>query len=94
MGYGRRFSPRPFQDVAHNVLAALLKFIKASPSRPVRWDGILRLPLATGISVEIIAGIDTLIEQIGRETHVFLGTEALVWATAQAQERYKQIRTL
>src|SRR5208282_544517 len=63
---GRRF----FKNVAHDVFAALLQFVKAAPTGAVGGDRVLRLPLAAGVGVKIVAGIDTLIEQIGGEADV------------------------
>src|SRR6266536_6702254 len=41
------------QNFAHNVFAPFLKFIEAAPPRTVIRIGVMRLPLAAGIGVEI-----------------------------------------
>src|SRR5271169_1882407 len=61
---------RLLENVAHDVFAALLQFVEAAPAGAVGGNRVLRLPLAAGVGVKIVAGIDTLIEQVGGETDV------------------------
>src|ERR1019366_7790805 len=61
---------RLFENVAHNVFAALLQFVEAAPGRAVGGNRVLRLPLAARVGVKIVAWIHALIEQVGGEAHV------------------------
>ena len=59
---------------ALDAFQAALDVLTDGLARAVARDGVLSLPLAAGVSVEVGAGIDALVEHVGSEAYVFRGS--------------------
>ncbi len=66
----RTVDRRLLENVAHNILAALRKFVEAPPGGTVGGNRILRHPLAARVGIKVVAGVDALIEHVDRETQI------------------------